>query len=370
MTQQRADILRACRATGGVKQCPREATPDEAQHLLLIVVGRYGLFKFLDEFARLAMPAGGDKRDQVMQTGKDERAIAPATCGQVGQFLPAPRNIDTEHIEPEEQRDSIAHVAEVLADAWPDFAVIEIEGRLEGAAFHVKQCRVPAHVQGEIVASAPDRALRLDPGETRIDPPGHFMDMTDRMNRPGVERLKIKRMPAHTLSFAEGALLFECKCATPEQEAIAWRLCATGRQGTINPHGKPAGVAGHEADRMGELGEQNVLRTRVEMAFADFGRRAETAPHGQAQRRDKGGLAGARSSLAPRRFGGLQMNLRQRHRLGARQRHLAKPAQGVGADAGGIGGKRCGKHYVHIGTMFKNAPGCRCERSASGGIAG
>ena len=167
---------------------------------------------------------------------------------------------------------------------------------------------------------------------------GHLEDVGDGVEAPGVLRLVRERGAADPLGRGERAALLERERLAAEDEAVAGQRGRPGRNDPLDRGAHPGEVAGHEAQALHELDDQQIVRSRGEVMVEAVGRGSAATGDGVGKSVDQHALVRARGALARARRAGVQQRCAGGlDRLAPRQHHAAEPSERVAGDQVRIG---------------------------------
>ena len=220
----------------------------------MIVAFRARRLKRQRQFARFGEVAGGDQRHEIMKRREGERGVLRASRRDLRRPGPPAADIDAELLDPRQQGDGVRHVAEIVAGARPDFAVVKVEHMRDSTEFELKQGRVPAHMKREIVAMGPGGAPGFDPRQPVGGASRHLVNVANSVDGPGILGFEIHRLPAKPLGGVVGPQFLKREGPAAEREAVARMVLRQRDQRAVDAGQHAERVARHEAQGMRQLG--------------------------------------------------------------------------------------------------------------------
>jgi hypothetical protein len=189
------------------------------------------------------------------------------------------------------------HVAEIVGLNGTDLLVIQLENRLVIVIFEMEQREMPGDMKREIVAFRPDRSRRRQPFAAFIDPAFHFEDVGDGVKPPTVGGLNFDGTPADGFGLIVRGGFFQAESMASKQETVARAVLRHSAREIAGKLHHAVAVAQHEAERMGDLGAEEIAGMSFEVAFQTLCRHAHLSALGEFQRVEQGGFASRRTSL-------------------------------------------------------------------------
>ena len=368
--QQTVEIDGGRAAVRQIQNGARQRSADARAHALLLVAGRSGRRKGRHKIARRCKTSRRHERDEIMQRGESQGRVLHPRLRDGRRTGPAGANVDAELFDPRQQGDRVRHVAKVIAGAWPDLLVEQRKRMADAPEFEMQQRRVPTHVQREIIAVAPGRAARLDPGQAIGGAARHLMHMADRVDRPGILRLDVDRLAAEALGGVIGAHFLEREGPASQQEAMAGMIERQCRERPVDAGQHAHRVAGHEPQGMRQLGEQETFRTGFEPVIEDIGGRGEPATRGMIKRRHEASLVRRSADTREAEPRISQIDPRGDHRLRSGQHDIGEPRQRVGRDKIRRDAERDADRVAGPGPVRCHRAGRLLERHDGGAVGG